>query len=109
MTCVEPCSFSGHCKSDYTLWPFDRQNCTMIFGPWMNSQNEIDYIDDHVKITHSGAAEHTEWKLISSGVTKRIVPVSSKDKKYSTKFPNLSYYFVIERHSSMFFRIIGGE
>lgn len=81
----------------------------MIFGPWMNSQNEIDYIDEHVKISPEGAAEHTEWKLIKSGATKRVIPVASKDKKYTTKFPNLSYYFVIERHSSMFFRIIGGE
>lgn len=75
----------------------------------MNSQNEIDYIDEHVKISPEEAAEHAEWKLIKSGATKRVVPVSSKDKKYTTKFPHLSYYFVIERHSSMFFRIIGGE
>lgn len=80
----------------------------MIFGPWMNAQNEIDYVDNQVSITSDGAAEHTEWKLISSGVTKKVLAVSSKDKKYSTKFPNLSYYFLIERHSSTVFRIIGG-
>lgn len=24
ITCVEPCSYVGHCKSDYSLWPYDR-------------------------------------------------------------------------------------
>lgn len=81
----------------------------MIFGPWMNSQDEIDFIEDDVTITSDGAAEHTQWKMISSGVRKRIVPVTSKDKKYATKFPNLSYFFLIERHSSMVFKIIWGE
>lgn len=75
----------------------------------MNSQDEIDFIEDKVSITSDGAAEHTQWKLISSGVRKRSINVSSKDKKYATKFPNLSYYFVIERHSSMVFKIIWGE
>lgn len=81
----------------------------MIFGPWMNSQDEIDFIEDKVTITSEGVAEHTQWKLISSGVKKRIIPVSSKDKMYTTKFPNLSYFFLIERHSSMVFKVIGGK
>lgn len=81
----------------------------MIFGPWMNSQDEIDFIEGKTKITSDGAAEHSQWKLISTGVKKRVVNVSSKDKNYKTKFPNLSYFFVIERHSSMIFKIIWGE
>ncbi len=108
VTCVEPCSFFGHCKSDYTLWPFDRQNCTMVFGPWMNSQDEIDFRESKTTISSDGAAEHTQWKLISTGVKKKTINVSSKDKNYVTKFPNLSYFFVIERHSSMVLKIFVG-
>lgn len=81
----------------------------MVFGPWMNSQDEIDFNEDKVTITSEGVAEHTQWKMISSGVRKRIVPVPSNDKRYSTKFPNLTYFFLIERHSSMVFKIIWGE
>jgi hypothetical protein len=101
---------SGHCKSNYALWPFDRQNCSLVFGPWMNGQNEIDYLDDQISITSSGAAEHTEWKLVSSRVTKRVTAVAAGNKKtFTANFPSLNYYFLIERHSSMIFKIIGGE
>lgn len=75
----------------------------------MNSQNEVDFVEDDAVISKTGAAEHTQWKLISAKVVKRVVVLSSKDKKYSSKFPNLTYFFIIERHSGMIFKIIKGN
>lgn len=81
----------------------------MVFGPWMNSQNEVDFDGDTAKVDFSEAAQHTQWNLVSAGVNKRVVAVTSKDKQYSARYPNLSYYFIIERHSSMIFKVIKGK
>lgn len=79
----------------------------MYFGPWMNSEDELDYVSETSVVTFSGAAQHTQWKLLSAGVVKKVYNVVSKDKKFSSKFPNLIYYFIIERHSSLISKVIG--
>lgn len=109
ISCIEPCSYVGHCNSNYNMWPFDRQNCSMIFGPWMNNENETDYTAKSAVVTSGGIAEHTQWKLISTNVVKKLITVSSKDGKFVSSFPNLLYSFVIERHSSLVTKVIGGK
>lgn len=81
----------------------------MVFGPWMNNENETDYTSSSAVITLSGAAQNTQWKLVSTDVSKKTIKVASKDGKYNTNFPNLLYYFIIERHSALITKVIGGE
>lgn len=109
VTCIEPCSFVGHCRSDYIQWPFDKQNCSMIFGPWMNSQNEIDFAEEDVSINIQGVAKHSQWNLVKASVMKKIVSLNSKDKNYSSSFPNLTYFFTIQRYSSLIAQILKGS
>lgn len=73
----------------------------------MNNDNEIDYNSKNAVL--SGVAQNTEWKLVSTGVTKKTISLASKDGKYSTKFPNLLYYFIVERHSSLVTKVVGGK
>lgn len=80
----------------------------MSFGPWMNSEDEIDYVSSATEETLTAWDEHMQWKLISAFVTKKEYSIVSKDKKFVTKFPNLIYYFVIERHSSLITKVILG-
>lgn len=107
ITCIEPCSYTAHCKTDFSLWPYDRQNCSMIFGPWMNNEDEIDYVSEVSELSLEAVAQHTQWKLISGSVSKKVFSISSKDKKFITKFPNLIYSFTIERHASLITKVIG--
>lgn len=109
ITCIEPCSYVAHCKTDFDLWPYDRQNCSMIFGPWMNNEDEIDYVSEISELSLEAAAEHTQWKLISGVVSKKVFSIESKDKKFVTKFPNLIYSFVIERHANVITKFMGGK
>lgn len=81
----------------------------MVFGPWMNYDDEIDYHSETSVVTTSGAAQHTQWKLISANVTRKVYNIVSKDNKYSSKYPNLIYHFIIERHSSQPTTVIGGK
>lgn len=96
-------------KSWIINWNLSRQNCSMMFGPWMNNENEIDYVTKRTYVSTTSANENTEWKLVSAVVTKKIINVASKDGKYSTKFPNLFYFFVVERHSSLVSTVVGGN
>lgn len=107
VTCIEPCSYVAHCKTDFSLWPYDRQNCSMIFGPWMNNEDEIDYVSQKSELSLEAAAEHTQWKLISGVVAKKLFTIQSNDKKFYTKFPNLIFSFTIERHASLITKIVG--
>lgn len=75
----------------------------------MNNENETDYAAKSAVVSTSGIAEHTQWKLISTGVMKKIISITSKDGAYSSRFPNLLYSFVIERHSSMVTKVVGGK
>ena len=109
VTCVEPCTYVGHCRSDYTLWPYDRQNCTMVCGPWMSNEYEIDYASKGTFVSSGGTAQNNEWKLVSANGIKKYTTVVSKDSQISFKFPNLYYSFLIERHTALISRIIGGE
>lgn len=80
----------------------------MVFGAWMNNENETDYKSDGTFVTKKEAAEHTQWKLISASAYKKSITLKFKDGSYSTSFPNLIYSFVIERHSSLTTTCIGG-
>lgn len=80
-----------------------------MFGPWMNNENETDYTLKGTFISTGSAAQNNEWKLISAGAEKKYIKVNSKDGKYATTFPNLSYYFLVERHSSLVTTVVGGK
>jgi hypothetical protein len=81
----------------------------MIFGQWMNSDNEIDYLSDYVMVTVNGAVQNNEWRLLAATARKRTFSIQSKDSKFSADIPNLIYSFIIERHSSLIIKAIGGE
>lgn len=81
----------------------------MMFGPWMNNEDEIDYTSRGTFVSTGAAAQNNKWKLVSAGVFKKIITVNSKDGKYTTKFPNLLYYFLVERHSSLISTVVGGK
>lgn len=106
LSCIEPCTYVGHCQTDFKLWPFDKQNCSMIFGPWMNNEDELDYIPHSSVVTVSGNAQHMQWKLVSGEVYRKVYNISSKDRRFTTRLPNLVYSFIIERHSAQISKVI---
>lgn len=109
VTCVEPCTFVAHCKADYRLWPFDSQNCSMTFGPWMNAEKELDYTVQKDYLSAKGSAENTQWRLAKSNSSRRVTKISGKNGSLDTFIPSISYYFFIERHSGMLIKIYTGH
>ncbi|CAO1363711.1 unnamed protein product [Diamesa tonsa] len=97
--CIEPCTYTAHCKADFTRWPFDKQSCSMTFGSWMDTGEELNYIADKTTVSKAAAVDHSEWKLISSSVEKKVSNLTGAGS-FST-LPTLVYKFDLERHSAL--------
>ena len=41
--CVPAMKYTTQCLGNYALWPYDKQNCTITFGSWSHSGEEINY------------------------------------------------------------------
>lgn len=109
ISCIEPCSYTAHCTTNYDLWPYDRQNCSFIFGPWSNYENGIDYNNGVKVVPMSGSAQNMQWKMLSTNVWKRTQQVRSSYDESNSTIPNLVFSFVIERHSSLIAKAIHCE
>lgn len=96
--CIMPCSHTGHCAGNFKNWPFDRQNCSLTFGSWMKSGEELNYDGDRSTVKSVDAVKHNQWKIIATFFRKN-------NGKYKTmpnqSFPSLYYAFLIERHSAL--------
>lgn len=96
VACVNPCEFTAHCKDiGIANWPFDVQNCSIIFGSWMKSGEELNYNAEKVTLVISRTKNNNQWKLLNgSSVTDK-----GKYERYNETYPTISYAFVIERHN----------
>ncbi|XP_028166014.1 acetylcholine receptor subunit alpha-L1-like [Ostrinia furnacalis] len=43
VTCIPHVPHSGICRSTLKYWPYDKQNCTMYFGSWMHTGEQINF------------------------------------------------------------------
>jgi Neurotransmitter-gated ion-channel ligand binding domain len=109
VTCVEPCSFVSHCNANYKFWPFDSQNCTMQFGPWMNAEKELDYKDKDSYISSRESQTNSQWKLKSTKGYKKVSEIKGKNGNPSTYIPSINYFFLIERHSAIIVKLLTGN
>lgn len=41
---VPPAQFAAVCHFKLTLWPFDTQTCTFVFGSWTYHGDEVDIL-----------------------------------------------------------------
>ncbi|XP_055550908.1 neuronal acetylcholine receptor subunit beta-3-like [Wyeomyia smithii] len=93
--CVPACEYHTLCRSDYTNWPFDRQNCSIRFGMWAEHSNEVDFIVNGTSFGSEDTNTHNEWKILSMSVQKHQSPLPEKN----TTYPSLIYNYILERHS----------
>lgn len=98
VSCVPPCSHKALCQSDFTRWPFDRQNCTLHMGSWVSSSNEISYVTSKLSLTSDYAFDHNEWKMISASIKHDPGKVICCPNQ---TYPTLKLNFIIERHSAV--------
>ncbi|XP_001862562.2 neuronal acetylcholine receptor subunit beta-3 [Culex quinquefasciatus] len=96
--CVPACEYHSICESDFTNWPFDRANCTLRFGMWVEDSNQVNFV---VNSTNAGANDvntHNQWKIVASGVKTHDTKMPSPTNE-NTTYPTIVYNYVLERHS----------
>lgn len=97
MSCIPPCSHVAKCLPKYARWPFDRQNCTLHIGTWVNSGEEVDFTVMPSIITEDQlSSQNLEWRLIQ--VTYRRNSGNYSETKQT--YPSLTFSFLMERHSA---------
>lgn len=99
VSCIPPCSHNARCEPDYKRWPFDKQNCTLHIGTWVNSGEEIDFRVQRAIVTDS--------ELSSQNGMYRLLRVTYKRNPgnfsiTSNTYPSITYTFLIERHSGTY-------
>ncbi|XP_058819507.1 neuronal acetylcholine receptor subunit beta-3-like [Topomyia yanbarensis] len=100
--CVPACEYHSLCRSDYSNWPFDRQNCTLRFGMWAEHSNEVDFIANGTSLGSEDTNSHNEWNIVSTAVQKHESPLADSSNTY----PSVIFNYILERHSGSHCAII---
>lgn len=97
VSCIPPCKHVSKCSPNYTRWPFDRQNCTIHIGTWVDSGDEIDFkLLKSVVTDDDLSSQNSEWRLIQATYKRDAGNYSNSKDTY----PSLTFSFLIERHSA---------
>nr|ABV72691.1 nicotinic acetylcholine receptor alpha 9 subunit [Bombyx mori] len=95
VTCVPHLGHTGICSTSLRRWPYDTQNCTLYFGSWMHTGEQVNftfYKNDPVVLTdfHDGPG----WKLLKV-VNERLSETYTCCP--NSTYPTLKYRFVLKR------------
>ncbi|KAF5291357.1 hypothetical protein FQA39_LY03508 [Lamprigera yunnana] len=97
VVCVSPSRHDGMCIADLKKYPYDQQNCTLRYGSWVHTGEEIDFKTASPPISVTDYLPNSNWKLLK-------VTIQKNHGHYNccpdNTFPSISYKFYIERHSA---------
>ena len=94
----KPGIYKYSCSLNLKMFPFDKQNCTMIFGNWIYSNNYVNlkpYDDENKQIDILDSFSHSEWKIETVNVVYRN---ESRDCCPEEEFNTLYYSFILKRY-----------
>lgn len=96
VSCIPPCSHTAKCAPNYDRWPFDKQNCTLHIGTWVNSGEEVDFNITKTILTEDElSSQDMAWRLIRATYKRNAGNFSDTQQSY----PSLTFSFLMERHS----------
>lgn len=97
VTCVPHMSHTGMCQSNIRNWPYDVQNCTLFFGSWMHTGEQINFTFYSKKpVTLDQYQDGPGWKLLN--VVHERLPGKYSITPNST-YPMLKYKLMLKRES----------
>ncbi|XP_012521971.1 5-hydroxytryptamine receptor 3A [Monomorium pharaonis] len=92
--------YSLSCISDNTWWPFSILNCTLQFGSWSHSGDEIDLVSSQKDFPSlkNIQSKNVEWDLMKFYMTRW-----ENKYKYNSgsTIKMLSYHFILKHHWSI--------
>ncbi|KAK5982707.1 hypothetical protein GCK32_008840 [Trichostrongylus colubriformis] len=78
-----PTIYKFSCLLDLRFFPFDVQNCTMIFSSWTYDQTGIDYFPASDEISIANYLENEGWELMTTKVSRHEVKYSCCPNAYT--------------------------
>lgn len=94
----KPGIYKFSCSLDLKNFPFDEQNCTMLFGSWVYNDrfvNLIPNIDTNKQIDILDSFSHSEWNIVD--LELRVLN-EERDCCPDENFNLLSYSFILQRY-----------
>ena len=90
------------CSFDVKHFPFDRQNCEILFVPWLYPNSSVGFKQRVKTIDLKLFSENGMWKIIGSKASIQYIVLSSEypgvvyaELKYSVEMERRSSYFVL--------------
>ncbi|XP_011137432.2 5-hydroxytryptamine receptor 3A [Harpegnathos saltator] len=95
---LTPAKYSTFCVADNTWWPYNIMNCSIQFGSWSHTGDEIDLVH-HTNLT-TMADLHEYQKNVEWDLLKIYVTSQEEKHKYNSNTTSrlLSYHFILKRH-----------
>lgn len=92
VTCVPHLTHAGICRTSLRKWPYDEQNCTLYFGSWMHTGEQINFtFYDKDPVVLDDFQNGPGWNLFD-------VKHSRLPGKYgNSTYPMLKYVFALSR------------
>lgn len=94
----KPGIYKFSCSLDLQNFPFDKQNCTMLFGSWVYNDRFINLIpnkDENKRIDVLDSFSHSEWNIVT--VELRVLN-EERECCPNENFNLLSYSFILQRY-----------
>ncbi|XP_071647195.1 5-hydroxytryptamine receptor 3A-like [Temnothorax longispinosus] len=90
--------YATKCTSDNTWWPYQTLNCTIQFGSWSHSGDEIELVTNQNVSQASIDSKNVEWDLVELYITRW-----ENRYKYNSgsTVKMLSYHFILKSHSGI--------
>jgi hypothetical protein len=94
----KPGIYKYSCSLKLKMFPFDKQNCTMIFGNWIYSNHYVylqPYKDESKQIDILDSFSHSEWEIEKVDIVQRN---ETRDCCPGEEFNTLYYSFILRRY-----------
>ncbi|XP_050357050.1 neuronal acetylcholine receptor subunit beta-3-like [Nymphalis io] len=98
VTCVPHIAHTGICRTTLRSWPYDVQNCTLYFGSWMHTGEQVNFTFYNTKpVVLDDFQNGPGWKLLN--VAHDRLPGAYNCCPNST-YPMLKYTFTLRREAA---------
>lgn len=98
VTCVPHLAHTGICRTSLRRWPYDVQNCTLYFGSWMHTGEQVNFTFFKTRpVNLDDFQDGPGWKLL------KVVPERLPGKYNccpNTTYPMLKYTFIMKREAA---------
>ena len=94
----KPGIYKYSCSLKLKMFPFDKQNCTMIFGNWIYSNHYVylqPYKDESKQIDILDSFSHSEWEIETVDIVQRN---ETRECCPDEEFNTLYYSFILRRY-----------